>query len=92
MPECSLVHLIPGTEDETPDVVELVTDEQFAQEKQEWRKRQLKSLYRTKLHPTLLPEDKEQLIKVLAEHHSIFSLEEGERGETSLAEFFYQYW
>ena len=47
----------------------------------------MKSLYHTKLHPTLLPEDKEQLIKVLAEHHSIFSLKEGERGETSLAEF-----
>ena len=79
--------LIPGTEDETPDVVELITDEQLSQEEQELRKRQLKSLYHTKLHPTLLPEDKEQLIKVLAEHHSIFSLEEGERGETSLAEF-----
>ena len=35
----------------------------------------------------MLAEDKEQLIKVLAEHHSMFSLEEGERGETSLAEF-----
>ena len=35
----------------------------------------------------MLAEDKEQLIKVLSEHHSIFSLEEGERGETSLAEF-----
>ena len=73
--------------DEIFDAVELVTVEQFSQEKQQWRKQQLKSLYHIKLRPTLLTEDKEQLIKVLAEHHSIFSLEEGERGETSLAEF-----
>ena len=70
--------------DEIFDAVELVTVEQFSQEKQQWRKQQLKSF---KLRPTLLTEDKEQLIKVLAEHHSIFSLEEGERWETSLAEF-----
>ena len=73
--------------DEISDAVELVTVEQFSQEKQEWRKQQLRSLYHTKLHPTLLTEDKEQLIKALAEYHSIFSLEEGERGGTSLAEF-----
>ena len=66
--------------DETPDPVELATDEQFLQEKQEWRKQ---SLY----HTTLLPENKEQLIKILVEPHSILSLEEGERGETSLAQF-----
>ena len=76
-----------GNADETSDAVELVIDEQFSQEKQEWRKQQLKSLYHNKLQPTLLAKDKEQLIKVLAEHHIIFSLEEGERGETSLAEF-----
>ena len=34
----------------------------------------------------LPPEDKGQLLEVLAKHHSIFSLE-GERGETSLVEF-----
>ena len=47
--------------DETSDAVELVIDEQFSQEKQEWRKQQLKSLYHNKLHPTFLAEDKEQL-------------------------------
>ena len=82
---CSLdVVAAGGNVDETSDAVELVIDEQFSQEKQEWRKQQLKSLYHNKLHPTLFAEDKEQLIKVLAEHHSIFSFEEGERGETSL--------
>ena len=60
-----------GNADETSDAVELVIDEQFSQKKQEGRKQQLKLLYHSKLHPTLLAEDKEQLIKVLAEHHSI---------------------
>ena len=31
-----------GNADETSDAVELVIDEQFSQEKQEWRKQQLK--------------------------------------------------
>ena len=44
--------LIPATEDEIPDVVEPVKDEQFSQEKQEWRKQQVKSLYHAKLNPT----------------------------------------
>ena len=34
----------------------------------------MKSLYHAKLNPTLSPENKEQLIEVLAKHHSIFSL------------------
>ena len=44
-------------------------------------------LYKANLNPTLSLKDKKQLLEVLVKHHSVFSLEEGERGETSLVEF-----
>jgi len=34
-----------------------------------------------------IPEESSQLSELLASHHYAFSLEEGERGETSLVEF-----
>ena len=37
--------------------------------------------------PTLPPDELQQLKDFLADHHDVFSLEEGERGETDIVQF-----
>ena len=57
----------------------------YSHEKSEWRKEQLVKLCGS--NPLLSPDESSKLNKVLCTSHDIFSLEEGERGETDLVEF-----
>ena len=57
----------------------------YSHEKSEWRKEQLVRLCGS--NPLLSPDESSKLNKVLCAYHDIFSLEEGERGETDLVEF-----
>ena len=69
-------------DEDLPDID--ITDRSVAtesKEKLEWRKRQLKSLCDANSH--LLQEWRAQLLEVLTVHHNVFSLEDGEQGETS---------
>jgi len=70
-------------DEDLPDID--ITDRSVAtesKEKLEWRKRQLKSL--CDANPHLLQEWRAQVLEVLTVHHNVFSLEDGEQGETSL--------
>ena len=49
----------------------------------QWRKRKLESLLE---EPHLPSQEKMQFLTFLADHHHMFSLEEGERGETGLVQ------
>ena len=72
------------TED-TPSLATCVEDGKFTKEREQWRRQQMKSL--CNVNHNLTPEESSQLLELLANHHDVFSLEEGERGETSLVEF-----
>jgi len=55
-------------------------------EKISWRKRELCHLVDNS-ESGLLPSEREDLKLLLSNHHQVFSLEEGERGETDLTQF-----
>ena len=69
------------TED-TPDLATCVEDGKFTKEREQWRRQQMKSL--CSVNHNLTPEESSQLLELLANHHDVFSLEEGERGETTV--------
>ena len=52
---------------------------------QQWRKQHIQILCGSS--PQLSPHENDQLNQLLCDFHDVFSLEEGERGETSLVEF-----
>ena len=54
-------------------------------ERIQWRKEKLIETLKTK--DTLQPDEKLKLTIMLQEHHQVFALEDGERGETDLIEF-----
>ena len=51
---------------------------------EEWRKAEVERLFRDSL--SLPDQEKEEFLSFLQEHHQVFALEKGERGETGLME------
>ena len=60
-------------------------DHGYSAERLQWRKQQIRSLCGSS--PQLSPSENGQLSQLLCDFHDVFSLEEGEQGETSLVEF-----
>ena len=72
LPKFKLCHVLRQLED-TSDVVE---DGEFTNERVQWRRQQMKLL--CNVNPNLTLEESSQLAELLASHHDVFSLEEGE--------------
>ena len=77
---------LPEQQDGSVDQVRRVESGQhLSAERIQWRKEKLIETLKTK--DTLQPDEKLKLTIMLQEHHQVFALEDGERGETDLIQF-----